>query len=177
MQDIKDRMQKALEALKKELQSIRTGRANPTMLDRVEAEYYGSMTPVKNMSNISVNDGRTLVISPFDKGSLKAIEKAVIDSDLGLNPTNDGNRILISIPELTRERREELAKVVRKEAENARVAIRNIRRDEMENIKKSKDISEDESKRNQEELEKITAGFIKNVDEISATKEKEITTI
>lgn len=176
MSDIKERMQKALESLEKELMTIRTGRANPGILDRISANYYGTPTPVKTMANIGIVDGRTIEIKPFDKSSLKDIEKAITDSDLGLTPTNDGNRILISIPDLTGERRKELAAHVRKEAEGARVVIRNIRRDEMDKAKAAEG-SEDEKKKLQDQVQKTTDDFIKQVDALSAAKEKEVTTI
>jgi ribosome recycling factor len=118
MSDINQRMQKAVESLEKELATIRTGRANPSILDRVTAEYYGTPTPLNAMANIIIVDGRTLEVKPFDKSALKDIEKGITDSDLGLTPTNDGNRILITIPELTAERRQDLVKLVKKEAEN-----------------------------------------------------------
>lgn len=172
--DTKSKMEKALDALERELQSIRTGRANPTILDRVNADYYGTPSPIKNMANISVQDGRTIVINPFDKSSLKDIEKAIHDSDLGLTPNNDGSRILITIPELTGERRKELAKLVHQEAEKAKVSIRNLRRDAMESVKKSTEGSEDDRKRDQDEIQKLTDSFIKQVDEVSNKKEQEI---
>lgn len=177
MSDINQRMQKALEALEKEFLTIRTGRANPTILDRVHADYYGSQTPIKSMANISVTDGRTLEIKPFDKSALKAIEKAIQDSDLGLTPTNDGNRLLINIPELTKERRMELAKIVGKEAEKSKVVVRNIRRDAMDDIKKSNQGSEDEKKKIQDEIQKTTDNFIAKIDKLAEAKEKEIMTI
>lgn len=175
-EEIKDKMQKAIDALEKELMTIRTGRANPGVLDRISVMYYGSSTPVKNVANISVLDGRTLEIKPFDKSSLKDLEKAIQDSDLGFSPTNDGNRILISIPELTRERREELAKVVRKESENAKVSIRNIRRDAMDKLKDFEG-SEDDKKKQQDLIQKVTDDFVKKIDTVSSNKEKELTTI
>ncbi len=171
------RMQKAIDALEKELMSIRTGRANPSILDKVQAEYYGAPTPINNMANISIVDGRTLEVKPFDKSVLKDIEKAIFDSNLGLTPTNDGNRLIIGIPELTKERRQQLAKQVKEEGEKAKVAVRNIRRDEMDKIKKSDEGSEDDKKREQEEIEKITTDFVKKIDSITETKEKEIMTI
>ena len=175
--DIKDKMTKAIEALERELQSIRTGRANPGILDRINADFYGSSTPLKNMANISVSEGRTLVIQPFDKSTLKDIEKSIQESDLGLTPSNDGNRILINIPELTGERRKELAKLVGQEAEKAKVGIRNIRRDAMEHIKKASEGSEDDKKRQHDEVQKITDGFIAQVESITQAKEKEILTV
>lgn len=176
MSDIKERMQKALENLEKELMTIRTGRANPGILDRISANYYGTPTPVKTMANIGIVDGRTIEIKPFDKSSLKDIEKAITDSDLGLTPTNDGNRLLISIPELTGERRKEMAAQVRKDAEGTRVVIRNIRRDEMDKAKAAEG-SEDDKKKLQDQVQKTTDDFIKQVDALSAAKEKEVTTI
>jgi ribosome recycling factor len=124
---MKDRMNKALEALDRELKTIRTGRANPAILDRISADYYGTQTPIKNMANIGIVDGRTIEIKPFDKGSLKAMEKAIQDSDLGLTPTNDGSRLLISIPDLTKERRQELAKLVKKKQSEKELAYRKSR--------------------------------------------------
>lgn len=176
-EDLNARMKKAVEALEKELLSIRTGRANPSMLDKVHASYYGAQTQLKNMANISVIEGRTLEVKPFDKGVLKDIEKAILDSNLGLTPNNDGNRILISVPELTKERRIQLAKQVKEEAEKAKVAVRNIRRDEMDRVKKSTEGSEDDRKRRQDEIEKTTADFIKKLDGIEQAKEKEIMTL
>jgi ribosome recycling factor len=173
-EDLNSRMKKALESLEKEFQSIRTGRANPGMLDKVHADYYGSSSQIKNMANISTLDGRTLEIKPFDKGLLKAIEKAILDSNLGLTPTNDGSRLLIMVPELTKERRVQLAKQVKEESEKAKVAVRNIRRDEMDRIKKQTEGSEDEKKRNQDEVEKITSDFIKKIDTATELKEKDI---
>ncbi len=175
--DTKDKMQKAIEVLEKELQAIRTGRANPGILDRITPLFYGNPTPLKNMANLSVNDGRTIVIQPFDKSSLKDIEKAIQDSDLGLTPNNDGSRILISIPELTGERRKELAKLVGQEAERAKVSIRNLRRDAMDHIKKANEGSEDDKKRHHDEVQKITDDFIGQIDRIAQAKEKEILTV
>lgn len=173
----KEKMQKTLEAFDRELKTIRTGRPNPSILDRVSADYYGVQTPIKNMANISILDGRSIEIKPFDKGSIKLIEKAIQDSDLGFTPNNDGTRILINVPELTKERREQLAKLVKKQAEEAKVSVRNIRRDEMELIKKLDGGSEDEKKKLQDDIQKITDEFIKKIDELSANKEKEILTI
>lgn len=177
MSEIDDRMNKAIEALEKEFSTIRTGRANPGMLDRINVDYYGAQTPIKNMANLSVTDGRTLVVMPFDISALKEMEKAIQDSDLGLTPNNDGKRLLIVVPELTKDRRAELAKLVKKEAENAKVAIRNIRRDAMDKIKASKEGSEDERKDQQDQVQKKTDDFISKIDDVSATKEKEIMTI
>ncbi len=177
LNDIKEKMEKAIEVLERELQAIRTGRANPGILDRISANFYGTPTPLKNMANLSVNDGRTIVIQPFDKSSLKDIEKAIQESDLGLTPNNDGSRILISIPELTGERRKELAKLVGQEAERAKVSIRNLRRDAMDHIKKADEGSEDDKKRQHDEVQKITDSFIVQIDQIAQAKEKEILTV
>jgi ribosome recycling factor len=177
MSDINQRMQKAVESLEKELATIRTGRANPSILDRVTAEYYGTPTPLNAMANIIIVDGRTLEVKPFDKSALKDIEKGITDSDLGLTPTNDGNRILITIPELTAERRQDLVKLVKKEAENSKVAIRNIRRDEMDKIKKDDSLTEDDKKADQDAVQKATDNFVKKIDDVAAAKEKELTTI
>lgn len=177
MQELETKMKKAVEALEREFSTIRTGRANPGILDRVSADYYGSKTLVKNMANISIADGRTLYVQPFDKSSLKDIEKAIQDSDLGFTPTNDGNKLIISIPELTKQRREELAKIIRKEAENAKVSIRNIRRDAIDTIKKQTDNSEDERRKQQDDIQKQTDKFVNQVDSLATAKEKEIMTI
>lgn len=171
-----ERMEKALVALKKDLASLRAGRANPALLDRVQVEYYGASTPVNQLANISTPDPRTLLIQPWDKTSLSAIEKAIMKSDLGLTPSNDGNIIRISIPALTEERRAELVKMTKKSGEDAKVAIRNIRRDANDDIKKLEktDISEDESRRHQEDIQKTTDKFIAEVEKILTAKEKEI---
>ena len=177
MSDLDSRMQKAVEALEKELSTIRTGRANPSILDRVQAEYYGSKAAINTMANIIIVDGRTLEVKPFDKTALKDIEKAIQESDLGLTPTNDGNRLLISIPELTQERREELVKVVKKEAENSKISIRNVRRDEMDKIKKDDSLTEDDKKKAQDDVQKSTDSYVKKIDDVATSKEKELMTI
>ena len=167
-------MKKVLEALEKELLTIRTGRANPAILERVSANYYGTQTPIKNMANITIPDGKTLAVMPFDKSSLKDIEKAIQDSGLGLTPTNDGSRLLIILPDLTSERRKELAKLVNKISEEHRVSVRNHRRDAIDEVKKDKEATEDDKKRIQEDIQKITDKYIKKIDEISKAKEEEI---
>jgi ribosome recycling factor len=171
-----ERMEKALGALKRELASLRAGRASASLLDRVQVEYYGAMTPVNQLANISIPDARTLLIQPWDKTSIGAIEKAIMKSDLGLTPSNDGAVIRIAIPALTTERRTELVKMTKKFGEEAKVAIRNIRRDANEDIKKLEKgtISEDESRGHQEEVQKLTDKFTAEVDKILAAKEKEI---
>ncbi len=174
--DAEDRMKKALANLQKEFQTVRTGRANPALLDRIEVEYYGTPTPLKSLANISTPDGRSLVIQPYDKGALKEIEQAIHKSGLGLTPNNDGTVVRINIPALTEDRRKELTKVVKKYAEEARVAIRNIRRDAADHIKKQKDnqVSEDEIKRQEDALQKMTDKYIKEVDKMTSEKETEI---
>lgn len=171
-----ERMDKAIAALKRDLASLRAGRANPALLDRVQVEYYGSMTPVNQLANISTPDARTLVIQPWDKSSISAIEKAILKSELGLTPANDGSVIRLVIPALTEERRVELVKLTRKSGEDAKVAIRNIRRDANDEIKKleKSSISEDESRRHQDEIQKFTDKYIAEVDKTLAAKEKEI---
>ncbi len=171
-----DRMEKALGALKRDLQTLRAGRASAAMLDRVEADYYGTPTPVNQMGSINTPDSRTLIIQPWDKSALAAIEKAILKSDLGLTPANDGSIIRINIPPLTQERRAELAKQTKKFGEEAKVAIRNIRRDANDDIKKKEkgEISEDESRRHQDDVQKITDRYVAEVDKILLAKEKEI---
>lgn len=171
-----ERMDKALGALRRDLSTLRAGRATPALLDRIQVEYYGAMTPVNQLANINTPDSRTLIIQPWDKSSLSAIEKAIMKSDLGLTPNSDGNQIRIGIPPLTEERRAELVKSMKKFGEEAKVAIRNIRRDANDDIKKLEktDISEDESRRHQDDIQKSTDRFIGEVDKILAAKEKEI---
>jgi len=171
-----ERMGKAIESLKRDLSTLRAGRASTSMLDRIQVEYYGAPTPVNQLANINSPDSRTLMIQPWDKTSLGAIEKAILKSDLGLTPSNDGSQIRLSIPMLTEERRVELVKSTKKFGEDAKVAIRNIRRDANDDIKKleKSDISEDESRRHQEDVQKTTDKYIGEVDKVTASKEKEI---
>ena len=173
----KDKMEKTVSVLKEDLNTIRTGRANPKMLDKVQVDYYGSMTPIKQISTISSSDARTLQIQPWDKGSLHLIEKAILIADLGVNPTNDGNVIRINIPQLTQERRKELTKQAQKMGEAAKVAIRNLRRDANDLIKKAeKDASmtEDEAKKELDKIQKLTDEYTKNIDTVIVQKEKDI---
>jgi ribosome recycling factor len=171
-----ERMEKAIQALQRDLASLRAGRANPSILDRVQVEYYGAMTPVNQLANVNIPDPRTLMIQPWDKSSLAAIEKAIMKSDLGLTPSNDGSQIRLSIPALTEERRAELVKLTKKSGEEAKVAIRNIRRDANDDIKKLEktEISEDESRRHQEDVQKMTDKFVAEIDKVLVVKEKEI---
>jgi len=171
-----ERMEKALGTLKRELASLRAGKASTSLLDRITVEYYGTSTPLNQLANISTPDSRTILIQPWDKSSLADIEKAIMKSDLGLTPSNDGSIIRLVIPMLTEERRLELVKVAKKLAEESKVAIRNIRRDANDSIKKLEktEISEDESKRYQDDVQKLTDKFIAESDKILASKEKEI---
>ncbi|MBS2002779.1 MAG: ribosome recycling factor [Candidatus Obscuribacterales bacterium] len=174
--DAEERMKKAIGNLHQELQTVRTGRANPGLLDRVEVDYYGTPTPLKSLANISTPDGRSLVIQPYDKSGLKDIEQAIHKSGLGLTPTSDGSMIRISIPTLTEDRRKELVKIVKKYGEECRVAVRNIRRDGADHLKKQKGegVSEDEIKRKEEALQKVTDKYVKEVDKAIHDKEVEV---
>ncbi|MGQ8366295.1 ribosome recycling factor [Glaciecola sp. 1036] len=175
--DASDRMEKSIAALKGQFSKIRTGRAHPSLLDTIMVNYYGADTPLKQLANIVAEDSRTLALSVFDKSSIQAVEKAIMQSDLGLNPMSAGSTIRIPMPPLTEERRKDLIKVVRAEAEQGRIAIRNVRRDANSDIKellKEKEISEDESRAGEENIQTITNQFIKKVDELLADKEKEL---
>jgi ribosome recycling factor len=170
-------MEEVIEATKKAFAAIRTGRANPALLDRIVVSYYGTPTPLNQMASISVPEPRLLVVTPWDKTAIKDVEKAILASDLGLVPTNDGTVIRIAIPTLTEERRKELVRVVRKDAEDYRVAVRNIRRDLNDDLKKMEkdgDISEDTLHRVLEKVQELTNDFIKQIDELLEAKEKEI---
>ena len=174
------RMGKALDHLQEEFGAVRAGRANAKVLDRITVEYYGSETPLNGVATISSPDARTLVISPWDNKLLKDIQKAIQVSDLGINPQNDGRVIRLVFPQLTEDRRKELVKQVKKYAEEAKVAMRNIRRDGMDYVKKLKknsEITEDEQKKAEKELQDLLDKFIKKVDEVTATKEKELMAI
>ncbi|MEA5059794.1 MAG: ribosome recycling factor [Clostridia bacterium] len=173
----KEKMGKTISVLKQELSSLRAGRANAQVLDRIMVEYYGTPTPINQVGNISAPEPRLLVIAPYDPSALKEIEKALLKSDLGINPGNDGKVIRLLFPELTEERRKELVKVIKKKGEDAKVAIRSIRRDANETIKKNKkdgEITEDDQKKMEEDAQKATDSFIKDVDKIVTDKEKEI---
>lgn len=173
----KTKMEKAIGAYTRELASIRAGRANASLLDRISIDYYGSQTPINQMAGISVPEARLLVIQPYDKTVLGEIEKAILKSDLGLNPSNDGSIIRIAIPALTEERRKELVKVVKKEAEEAKIAVRNVRRDandELKKLEKNGDITEDDLRGYADDIQKMTDGNISKIDDITKDKEKEI---
>ena len=175
-----DKMEKSLDVLLDEYASIRAGRANPHVLDRLRIDYYGTPTPIQQVGNVTVPEARMIVIQPWEKSLLKEIEKAILVSDLGINPTNDGNVIRLVFPELTEERRKDLAKDVKKKGEGAKVAVRNIRRGAMDSIKKMEkagDISEDDLKQGEEKIQKITDKMIEKVDKAIETKTKEIMTV
>lgn len=173
------KMQRSLEHLSQEMQTIRTGRASPTILDRLQVEYYGTPTPLNGVANISAPDPHLLVIQPWEKSMLGPIEKAIQKSDLGLTPTNDGQLIRLAIPRPTEERRRDMVKQVHQRAEEARVAVRNCRRDAVDQVKKlehdkENKLSEDESRRAQERLQKLTDQFVRTIDEVSRKKEAEV---
>ncbi|MBR1647257.1 MAG: ribosome recycling factor [Selenomonadaceae bacterium] len=172
-----DRLNKTLDALKKDYGTLRAGRAAPSLLDKVTVDYYGTATPVNQIANVTIPEPRMIMIKPYDKSSLKEIEKAIQKSDLGLTPNNDGTAIRLTIPQPTQERRKELVKIVNKKAEDAKVAMRNIRRDANESIKKlekGKQITEDDRKDAQDKMQKLLDKFIKLVDGVKAAKEKEV---
>lgn len=176
-QDVTERMGKSVEALRVELTKVRTGRAHPSLLDHIKVSYYGSPTPLNQVANVSVEDARTLSIQPWEQSMVKAVEKAIMESDLGLNPNSAGVVIRVPMPPLTEERRRDLVKVVRAEAEQARVAVRNIRRDGNNDLKsavKEKLISEDDERRGQEIIQKLTDQFVKEIDEVLAKKEEDL---
>ncbi len=177
IEDGRDRMAKSVEAMRHEFGSVRTGRASPALLDRIMVDYYGASTPLRQLATISTPEARLLAVQPYDKSSIKAIERAILESDVGLTPSNDGNMIRLSIPELTEERRRQLVKVVRHIAEEGRVAIRNIRRDVMHDLRELRDAGDagsDEEHRAEAELQKVTDAKIAELDELLAHKEAEI---
>lgn len=177
MNEAEDRMKKTVDVLRKELASVRAGRANPAMLEKITVDYYGTPTPVNQLANISIPESRMLIIQPWDKTSMPAIEKAILKSDLGLTPSNDGVVIRLTIPQLTAERRTEIVKTVKKKAEENRVAVRNIRReliDDIKKVEKEKIVSEDESKKGQDKAQKLTDKYIKDIDDVLNKKEIEI---
>ncbi|RKF15509.1 ribosome recycling factor [Alginatibacterium sediminis] len=176
-EDAKIRMDKSIEALKSQMTKIRTGRAHPSLLDGIMVPYYGSSTPLRQVGNVSTEDSRTLTVTVFDTTAIQAVEKAIMTSDLGLNPMSAGNVIRIPLPMLTEERRRDLIKLVRGEAEQGRVAIRNIRRDangDFKDLLKEKEISEDDDHRAQDDIQKITDAAVKRIDEMLSTKEAEL---
>ena len=180
LSELKERMQKTVEATQRSFNTIRTGRASTSLLDRVMVDYYGTETPLKSLANISTPDATTIMIQPYDKGSMGQIEKAISLSDIGLTPNNDGDVIRLNIPPLTQERRKQLVKMAGKLAEEGKVGIRNIRRDAIEEVRKQEknsDISKDESRDLQDEIQKVTDSFNQKIDDLLAVKEKDITTV
>jgi len=178
--DARGRMKKSVEALKSELVKIRTGRAHSSLLDHVTVEYYGAEVPINQVANVSAADARTLLVTPYERGMIGKIEKAIMQSDLGLNPASQGDVLRVPMPALNEERRKELVKVVRNEAEQARVAIRNIRRDANQDLKslaKEKEITEDDQRRGEEQIQKLTDQFVAQVDELLENKEQELMAI
>ena len=176
----KEKMGKCVNALESELATIRAGRANPSVLDRITVDYYGAPTPINQMASISVSEARILVVQPFDSSTLKSIEKAIQASDLGINPTNDGRVLRIAFPQLTEDRRKELCKQVSKICEESKVAVRNVRRDALDKLKakkKNSEITEDDMKEAEKNVQKLTDKFIEEIDKVGADKDKEIMSI
>lgn len=176
-QDAERRMQKAIESLKHDFTKIRTGRANAGLLDHVQVDYYGTITPINQIANVTVSDSRTIMVTPWEKNMVAAVEKAILTSDLGLNPSTSGNAIRVPMPPLTEERRKEMIKVVRGEGEQSRVAIRNIRRDannQFKELVKEKQMSEDDERRAGELIQKLTDKYIAEIDLVLAAKEKDL---
>ena len=177
IKDAKERMEKSVESLRSQMSKVRTGRAHPSILDSVMVNYYGVDTPLKQLANITTEDSRTLALTVFDKSSAQAVEKAILTSDLGLNPASAGAVIRIPLPPLTEERRRDLVKIVRAEAEQARVAVRNIRRDANNDLKellKEKEITEDEEHSAEDDVQKLTATYVKKIDESLKAKEQDL---
>ncbi|MBN2542434.1 ribosome recycling factor [bacterium] len=180
MKEAKSKMDKSIEAASHQLAHIRTGKATPALFENIKVDYYGSAVPIKQIASISIPEARMIIIQPWDKNSLESIEKAILQSDLGLNPMNDGNILRISIPPLTEERRKDLVKVIKGITEESKVAIRSIRRDAMnmlKNFQKDGDLPEDMSKKGQDDVQKLTDEYIEKIDNIFKAKEDEILTI
>lgn len=180
IKDAETRMRKSIDAYKSEIAKLRTGRAHPSILDHIRVDYYGNEMPLNQVANVNATDARTLTITPWEKGMVQAIEKAILNSDLGLNPATAGTVIRVPMPALNEERRKELIKVVRTEAENARVSIRNVRRDantEFKELLKKKEMTEDEERRLTDEVQKLTDKIIAEVDQITAAKETDLMAI
>ena len=175
--DVDTRMDRTLDAFRRDLSQLRTGRATPSLIENVSVDYYGSATPLKQIASISAPDARAILIQPWDKGSMREIEKALQRSEMGFNPSNDGNVITVPIPPLTNERRQEMVKLLRRKAEDGKVSLRNVRRDGLETIRKlekDKAISQDENRRAQDQLQKVTDGHTRQIDETASAKEAEI---
>jgi ribosome recycling factor len=177
LSDVDRKMNRAIDALRRELNTLRTGRATPALLENITIEYYGVPTPLKQIASISAPDARAILVQPWDKQSLREIEKSLMKSEMGFNPSNDGNIITVPIPPLTQERRQELVRLLKRKIEEGKVSIRNVRRDGLETLRKmerDKLISQDQNRRSQERLQKATDAHIKTIDEVAVTKEAEI---
>ena len=175
--EVERKMNRAMEALDRELSSLRTGRATPSLIENVSVEYYGSPTPLKQIASISAPDARAIMVQPWDKQALRDIERSLMKSELGFNPSNDGNIITVPIPPLNQERRQELVRLLKRKIEEGKVSVRNVRRDGLESLRKmerEKAISQDQNRRSQDQLQKTTDSFIKNIDQVSTAKEAEI---
>ena len=178
--DTDERMTKAIDALKRELSTLRTGRATPSLVDNIHVDYYGTSTPLNQLASVSAPDAQAIIIQPWDKGSIQDIEKSLSTSDLGFNPSNDGNQITVPIPPLTQERRLEMVRLLKKKIEDGKVSVRNVRRDSVERLRKlekEKSISQDDSRRGQDQIQKSTDSYTKLIDDISKAKEDEITQV
>jgi ribosome recycling factor len=178
--DARERMGKSVESIKGEMATIRTGRASPHLLDRIVVDYYGAETPLNQLANVATTDARLLTLTPYDKSAINAIEKAIIDADIGMTPNNDGNVVRLQVPELTEERRKEMVRMLHNVAEEGRVAVRNVRRDVMSDLRSLKeegDVGEDEERRSEEQLQKVTDGAIGDIDGLMKAKEQEILTV
>ena len=177
LQEVERKMGRSMEALQRELAALRTGRATPSLIENVAVDYYGSPTPLKQLAAISAPDARAILVQPWDKQSLREIEKSLMRSDLGFNPSNDGNIITVPIPPLNQERRQELVRLLKRKIEEGKVSVRNVRRDGLEALRKlerDKAISQDQNRRSQEQLQKTTDTHIKDIDQVAAAKEAEI---
>lgn len=177
LSEVERKMNRAVDALRRELNTLRTGRATPALLENITIEYYGVPTPLKQIASISAPDARAILVQPWDKQSLREIEKSLMKSEMGFNPSNDGNIITVPIPPLTQERRQELVRLLKRKIEEGKVSIRNVRRDGLENLRKmekDKVISQDQNRRSQDQLQKATDAHIKTVDEVAVSKEAEI---
>ncbi|MCY4365617.1 MAG: ribosome recycling factor [Chloroflexi bacterium] len=175
--EVERKMNRTIEALERELATLRTGRATPSLVENVSVDYYGSPTPLKQIASISAPDARAIMIQPWDRQALRDIERSLMQSEMGFNPSNDGNMITVPIPPLNQERRQELVRLLKRKIEEGKVSVRNVRRDGLESLRKlerDKAISQDENRRSQDQLQKTTDSFIKNIDQVSTTKEAEI---
>jgi ribosome recycling factor len=180
LEDAGERMSKSVESIKGEMSTVRTGRASPHLLDRITVDYYGADTPLNQLANIATTDARLLTLTPYDKSSIASIEKAILEADVGLTPNNDGNVVRLKVPELTEERRKEMVRILHTVAEEGRVAVRNIRRDVMGDLRELKgegDVGEDEEHRAEDQLQKVTDGAIGEIDTLMKAKEAEILTV